>query len=71
MFGESVKSIKRCEETNLVLNWENCLEEIVFDHKISEKGIEVDRAKVEIIEKLFPPTNVKRIRSFSWACTFL
>jgi len=27
-------------------------------------GIEVDRAKVEIIEKLPPPTNVKAVRSF-------
>ncbi|KAL4361542.1 hypothetical protein GQ457_04G018050 [Hibiscus cannabinus] len=33
-------------------------------HKISSKGIEVDKAKVEVIEKLPPPTNVKGIRSF-------
>jgi len=39
-------------------------EGIVLGHKISERGIEVDRAKVEIIEKLPPPTNVKGIRSF-------
>ncbi|KAK8713709.1 hypothetical protein V6N13_148920 [Hibiscus sabdariffa] len=36
----------------------------VLGHKISSKGIEVDKAKVEVIEKLPPPTNVKRIRSF-------
>ncbi|XP_010549179.1 PREDICTED: uncharacterized protein LOC104820434 [Tarenaya hassleriana] len=33
-------------------------------HWISEKGIEVDNAKVEVIEKLPPPHNVKAIRSF-------
>jgi hypothetical protein len=39
-------------------------EEIVLGHKISEKGIEVDKAKTEVIEQLPPPTNVKGIRSF-------
>jgi hypothetical protein len=39
-------------------------EGIVLGHKISEKGIEVDRAKIEVIEQLSPPTNVKGIRSF-------
>ena len=39
-------------------------EGIVLGHKISQKGIEVDKAKVEIIEKLPPPTSVKAIRSF-------
>ncbi|GJT53481.1 reverse transcriptase domain-containing protein [Tanacetum coccineum] len=33
-------------------------------HKISKSGIEVDRAKVDVIAKLPPPTIVKRIRSF-------
>ena len=33
-------------------------------HKISSKGIEVDKAKIEVIEKLPPPTNVKGIRNF-------
>ena len=39
-------------------------EGIVLGHKILNKGIEVDQAKVEVIEKLPPPTNVKAIRSF-------
>ena len=60
--------LRRCEETNLVLNWEKChfmvKEGIVLGHKISARGIEVDKAKVEIIEKLPPPTTVKGIRSF-------
>jgi len=33
-------------------------------HKISAKGIEVDRAKIEVIEKFPPPANVKGVRSF-------
>ncbi|MCI71954.1 reverse transcriptase, partial [Trifolium medium] len=39
-------------------------EGIVLGHKISSKGIEVDKAKLEVIEKLPPPVNVKGIRSF-------
>jgi len=39
-------------------------EGIVLGHKISSKCIEVDKAKVDVIEKLPPPTNVKGIRSF-------
>ncbi|KAK1696156.1 hypothetical protein QYE76_012853 [Lolium multiflorum] len=58
---------KRCEETNLVLNWEKCHfmvnEGIVLGHKISERGIEVDRAKVEAIEKMPYPRDVKGIHS--------
>jgi len=37
---------------------------IVLGHKVSERGIEVDKAKFEVIEKLPPPTNVKGILSF-------
>ncbi|KAL4361098.1 hypothetical protein GQ457_04G021890 [Hibiscus cannabinus] len=62
------KVLKRCKETNLVLNWEKCHfmvdEGIVLGHKISSKGIEVDKAKIEVISKLPPPTTVKGIRSF-------
>ena len=32
---------------------------IVLEHVISNKGIEADKAKVELISKLPPPTNVK------------
>ncbi|KAL4282978.1 hypothetical protein GQ457_16G021960 [Hibiscus cannabinus] len=62
------KVLKRCKETNLVLNWEKCHfmvdEGIVLGHKISSKGLEVDKAKIEVISKLPPPTTVKGIRSF-------
>ena len=60
--------LKRCMETNLVLNWEKChfmlREVIVLGHRISGREIEVDRAKIEVIEKLPPPTSVKEVRSF-------
>nr|GEZ48950.1 DNA-directed DNA polymerase [Tanacetum cinerariifolium] len=39
-------------------------EGIVLGHKISNKGIEVDKAKIEVISKLPHPTTVKGIRSF-------
>ena len=66
---ENLRSVLiRCEETNLVLNWEKChfmvQEGIVLGHRISARGIEVDRAKIEAIEKLPPPSSVKGIRSF-------
>ena len=39
-----------------MLNWEKChfmvMEGIVLGHRISERGIEVDKAKIETIEKL-------------------
>lgn len=37
---------------------------IVLGHLISSKGIEVDKAKIELIAMLPPPTSVKDIRSF-------
>nr|GEV46759.1 reverse transcriptase domain-containing protein [Tanacetum cinerariifolium] len=71
VFGDSFSScltnldkmLERCEETNLVLNWEKChfmcREGIVLGHKISKSGIEVDRAKVDVIAKLPYPTTIK------------
>ena len=45
-----------CEQTNLVLNWEKCHfmvnEGIVSGHKISKLGIDVDKAKIDAIEKM-------------------
>ncbi|GKC42256.1 reverse transcriptase domain-containing protein [Tanacetum coccineum] len=62
------KMLKRCEETNLVSNWEKChfmvKEGIVLRHKVSGSGIEVDKAKVKAISKLPYPTKVKAVRSF-------
>ena len=36
----------------------------MFGHKVSEHGIEVDKAKIDVIEQLPPPVNIKGIRSF-------
>nr|GEX01814.1 reverse transcriptase domain-containing protein [Tanacetum cinerariifolium] len=55
------KMLKRCEDANLVLNWEKChfmvKEGIVLGHKISKSEIKVDRAKADIIAKLPHPTS--------------
>ncbi|GJW72995.1 reverse transcriptase domain-containing protein [Tanacetum coccineum] len=71
VFGDSFSSclshldkmLKRCEDTNLVLNWEKChfmvKEGIVLGHKISKSGIEVDKAKVDVIAKLPHSTSKK------------
>ena len=60
--------LRRCQEKDLVLNWEKCHfmvhEGIVLGHLVSERGIEVDKAKIEVIEKLPPLVNIKGIRSF-------
>ena len=39
-------------------------EGIILGHRISEKGIKVDLAEVEVIETLPPPISVKGVRSF-------
>ncbi|CAN6583880.1 unnamed protein product [Malus baccata var. baccata] len=60
--------LERCIKTNLVLNWEKChfmvKQGIILGHLISNRGIEVDKAKIDAIEKLPPPTTVKSVRSF-------
>ncbi|GJZ75637.1 reverse transcriptase domain-containing protein, partial [Tanacetum coccineum] len=63
------KCLKRCEDTNFSSKLgENVhfmvKEGIVLGHKISKSGIEVDKAKVDVIAKLPYPTSVKGIRSF-------
>ncbi|GJY54983.1 reverse transcriptase domain-containing protein [Tanacetum coccineum] len=76
VFGDSFSSclspldkmLKRCEDTNLVLNWEKChfmvKEGIVLRHKISKSEIEVDKAKVDVVAKLPHPNSVKGIQSY-------
>ncbi|GKB10155.1 reverse transcriptase domain-containing protein [Tanacetum coccineum] len=62
------KMLQRCKDTNLCLNWEKShfmvKEGIVLGHKISKKGIEVDKSKIYVITKLLHPTTVKGVRSF-------
>ncbi|GKB09029.1 reverse transcriptase domain-containing protein [Tanacetum coccineum] len=64
-FSHLDKMLKRCEDTNLVLNWVKShfmvKEGIVLGHKISKSGIEVDRANVDVIAKLPHLTSVKGI----------
>ncbi|GJU02429.1 reverse transcriptase domain-containing protein [Tanacetum coccineum] len=77
VFGDSFSSclanldrmLKRCEDTKLALNWEKShfmvKEGIVLGHKISRKGIEVDKAKVDCVFLCFLiPYDIKGIRSF-------
>ncbi|CAN6560167.1 unnamed protein product [Malus baccata var. baccata] len=60
--------LKRCMETNLVLNWEKChfmvKQGIVLGHIISENGIEVDKSKIDLVRHLPSPTSVREVRSF-------
>ena len=66
--------LQRCEEKSLVLNWDKChfmvQKCIVLGHVISKKGIEVDRAKVDLISSLPIPRSVKDIRSFLGHASF-
>nr|GEU81219.1 reverse transcriptase domain-containing protein [Tanacetum cinerariifolium] len=63
------KMLKRCEDTNLCLNCEKShfmvKEGIVLGHKISKNGIEVDKAKVNVIAKLPYPTTVKGAKNLA------
>ncbi|GJS74402.1 reverse transcriptase domain-containing protein [Tanacetum coccineum] len=62
------KMLQRCKDAHLVLNWEKChfmvKEGIVLGHKVSSAGLKVDKAKIDVISKLLPPTNIKGVRSF-------
>ncbi|RDX89332.1 Retrovirus-related Pol polyprotein from transposon 17.6, partial [Mucuna pruriens] len=60
--------LKRCIDTNLVLNFEKChfmaTEGIMLGHLVSNRGIEVDKSKIDIITSLPNPTSVQEVRSF-------
>ena len=62
------KVLERCQEKNLVLNWEKChfmvTQGIVLGQIVLKNGIEVDKAKVELISNLPTPKCVRDIRSF-------
>ncbi|GJT68174.1 reverse transcriptase domain-containing protein [Tanacetum coccineum] len=61
------KMLQRCKDAHLVLNWEKfhfmVKEGIVLGHKVSGAGLEVNRAKIDLISKLPPPTNIKSVRN--------
>jgi len=48
------KVLQRCQEKDLVLNLEKChfmvREGIILGHLVSERGIEVDKAKIKVIK---------------------
>ena len=60
--------LQRCGEKNLTPNWKKChfmvKKEIILGHVISHDGIEVNKAKINLIANLPPPTRVKDVRSF-------
>jgi hypothetical protein len=62
------KILSRCEEKNLVLNWENChfmvTNSIVLGHIVSSKEIKVNKSKIELITNLPTPKSIKDVRSF-------
>jgi hypothetical protein len=62
------KVLQRCEDQQLLLDWAKChfmvTKGVVLGHHVFGRGIEVDRAKVEAIEKLPYPKDIKGIRSF-------
>jgi hypothetical protein len=76
VYGESFEGclanlelvLQRCVKVNLILNWEKChfmvREGFVLGHVVSNRGIEVDKAKIEVIENLQPPKTIREIRSF-------
>ncbi|RVW21828.1 Retrovirus-related Pol polyprotein from transposon 297 [Vitis vinifera] len=67
--------LKRCIEKDLVLNWEKCHfmvhQGIVLGHIISEKGIEVDKAKGGTYCQIVIPNHCERSKAISWPCRVL
>ncbi|GJT30064.1 reverse transcriptase domain-containing protein [Tanacetum coccineum] len=63
------KMLQRCKDAHLVLNWEKChfmvKEGIVLGHKVSSTGLEVDKAKIDVISKLPPLLISKVLEAFS------
>ncbi|RDX89316.1 Retrovirus-related Pol polyprotein, partial [Mucuna pruriens] len=66
--GNLSKVLTRFIDTNLVLNFEKChfmvTEGIVLGHLVSNRDIEVDKSKIDIITSLPSPTSVREVRSF-------
>ncbi|CAM8934263.1 unnamed protein product [Rhodiola kirilowii] len=60
--------LARCEETNLVLNYEKChfmvTHGIVLGHVVSREGLHVDKAKIDLIMSLPYPSDQRGVKSF-------
>ena len=67
--------LKRCIETNFILNYENYYfmveQGIILGHIVSSCGLEVDKAKIDVISSFPYPSCVREIHFFSWPCRFL
>ncbi|RDX98671.1 Retrovirus-related Pol polyprotein from transposon 17.6, partial [Mucuna pruriens] len=68
------KVFTRCIDTNLVLNFEKChfmvTKGIILGHLVSNRGIEVDKSKINIITSLPNPTSVREVCSFLFIKNF-
>ncbi|KAI3516249.1 hypothetical protein L1887_15160 [Cichorium endivia] len=62
------KILQRCIDTDLVLNYEKCHfmvdKGLILGHVVSKNGLEVDKAKIDVIKNFPYPTNVREVRSF-------
>jgi len=62
------KVLRRCEEKNIVLNWEKChfmvTNGIILGHIVKSIEIEVDKFKIELIVNLSIPKYIKDVKSF-------
>ncbi|RDX71933.1 Retrovirus-related Pol polyprotein, partial [Mucuna pruriens] len=62
------KVLTRCIDTNLVLNFEKChfmvIGGIVLGHLVSNRGIKVEKSKIDIITSLPNPTSMQEVHSF-------
>ncbi|CAM8953807.1 unnamed protein product [Rhodiola kirilowii] len=60
--------LERCVSMNLVLNYEKChfmvTHGVVLGHVVSTEGMEVDKAKIDVIMTLPYPSTVRDIKSF-------
>ena len=71
-FEKCIKSLslvlKRCIETNLVLNYEKCYfmveQGIILRHIVSSRRLEGDKAKIDIISSLPYPSCVREVCFF-------
>ena len=71
VFGPSFESclshleqvLQKCIEVNLMLSWEKShfmvQQGIILGHVVPTRGLEVDKAKVDVISDLEPPTNLR------------
>ena len=63
-----IEIFKICIQNNLVLSWEKShfmvQEGIALGHQVSKHGLEVDKAKVEVIKRLPRPNDLKKLRGF-------